>query len=263
MWTSAQGARLACAGALLLFTTADLSLGCKASETSAAAVVPPPSSAAKAAKAEDAAAAKTEDAGEEDPTGGGTIGVVPPASAAPSAAPSPAAPDASSMLRPRDDLPGLSNFARVSDALYRGAQPTAEGFRTLKKMGVKTVINLRSSHSDRPLLAGTGLQYVHIRALAWHPEDEDIAQALRIIRDPANQPAFVHCQHGADRTGVTIAAYRIVEQGWTTSMASAELPSFHFHPIWTQVIAYLGRFDGAAMKQKITALSPVKVEIVP
>jgi protein tyrosine phosphatase (PTP) superfamily phosphohydrolase (DUF442 family) len=257
MWTSAQCARLAGAGALLLFTTADLSLGCKAGETSAATVAPAPSSAARADAG--GAAAKAEDAGEEDPTGGGTIGFAPAASAAPSLA----APDAASTLRPRDDLPGLSNFARVSDVLYRGAQPTAEGFQTLKKMGIKTVINLRSTHSDRPLLAGTGLQYVHIRALAWHPEDDEIAQALRIIRDPAHQPVFVHCQHGADRTGVTIAAYRIVEQGWTTSMASAELPSFHFHPIWTQVIAYLGRFDGAAMKQKITALAPVKVEVVP
>jgi protein tyrosine phosphatase (PTP) superfamily phosphohydrolase (DUF442 family) len=256
MWTSARCARLACAAALLLFTTADLSLGCKASETSSATVAPSPSS---AARAEDRSSAKAEDAGDDDPTGGGSISVAPAASAAPSLG----APDASSTLRPRDDLPGLSNFARVSEVLYRGAQPTAEGFRTLKKMGIKTVINLRSSHSDRPLLAGTGLQYVHIRALAWHPEDEDIAQALRIIRDPAHQPVFVHCQHGADRTGVTIAAYRIVEQGWTTSMASAELPSFHFHPIWTQVIAYLGRFDGAAMKQRITALAPVKVEIVP
>jgi protein tyrosine phosphatase (PTP) superfamily phosphohydrolase (DUF442 family) len=209
---------------------------------------PPPSSAVGAA-----------DAGEDDPTGGGTISVAPPASAAPS----PAAPAASSTLRPRDDLPGLTNFARVSDVLYRGAQPTAEGFRTLKGMGIKTVINLRSMHSDRPLLAGTGLRYLHIRAQAWHPEDEDIAQALRIIRDPTYQPVFVHCQHGADRTGVTIAAYRIVEQGWTSSMASAELPSFHFHPVWAQVITYLGRFDGAAMKQRITALAPVKLEIVP
>lgn len=223
-------------------TSAGLSAGCKTRPTSGATAAPPSSFAANDA-----------DAGSDDPTGGGTIVAAPPA---------PGAADAST-VRPREDLPGLSNFARVSDVLYRGAQPTAEGFRTLKGLGIKTVINLRSLHSDRTLLAGTGLRYVHLRAKAWHPEDEDIAQALRIIRDPAHQPVFVHCQHGADRTGVTVAAYRIVEQGWTTAAAAAELPGFRFHPIWTQVTQYLGRFDGPAMQQRVTALGPIEAETVP
>ncbi|MEI8195437.1 MAG: hypothetical protein WCI73_05970, partial [Phycisphaerae bacterium] len=65
-------------------------------------------------------------------------------------------------LQPRHDLPGLSNFAQVSPNLYRGAQPTAEGFRQLKKMGIKTVVNLRAWHTDRDELKGTGLRYVQI-----------------------------------------------------------------------------------------------------
>ena len=50
------------------------------------------------------------------------------------------------LAMPREDLEGLKNFAKISNALYRGAQPGAEGFRTLKDMGVKTIVNLRHHH---------------------------------------------------------------------------------------------------------------------
>ncbi len=164
-------------------------------------------------------------------------------------------------LLPRNDLAGLPNFAKVSDKLYRGAQPTAEGFRTLKSMGIKTVVSLRLLHSDRDSLVGTGLQYLRIDAKAWHPEDEDIARVLKIIEDPKNQPVFVHCQHGADRTGAMVAAYRIVEEGWSNDEAAAELPSFNYHPVWTEVMTYLASVDRASMKERVarTSLQPLDV----
>src|SRR5438128_812424 len=80
-------------------------------------------------------------------------------------------PEPAELLKPRNDLTGLKNFAQVSPMLCRGAQPGNEGFRTLKKMGVKTVINLRALHSDRKELKGLGLQYVHIPCQAWNPSD--------------------------------------------------------------------------------------------
>ena len=185
--------------------------------------------------------------------------------AAPAAPAAPALAPASGTrtpLRPREDVPGVPNFAQVSAALYRGAQPTAEGMRALQAMGVKTIVNLRLLHSDRDRLEGTGLQYLHIHAAAWHPEDEDVARVLRVIRDPANQPVFVHCQHGADRTGTMVAAYRIVEQGWTSEEAAAELPNFGYHPIWTEILDYLAHFDRAAMQAAVTALPPPTLEVV-
>ena len=44
----------------------------------------------------------------------------------------------------RIELPGVPNFHKVSNDLYRGAQPTAEGMKRLEKLGIKTVVNLRS-----------------------------------------------------------------------------------------------------------------------
>ena len=59
-------------------------------------------------------------------------------------------------------MEGVPNLHKVSANLYRSAQPTAEGMGNLKKMGVETIVNLRSSHTDRDEIGNTGLAYEHI-----------------------------------------------------------------------------------------------------
>jgi protein tyrosine phosphatase (PTP) superfamily phosphohydrolase (DUF442 family) len=108
----------------------------------------------------------------------------------------------------RFDLPGCSNLHKVSDSLYRGAQPTKEGFENLKKLGIKTVVNLRGYHSDEELLAETGLDYKPIPMDTWDVTPDNVMAFLRIAADPNAAPVFVHCQHGSDRTGTMVAAYR-------------------------------------------------------
>ena len=76
--------------------------------------------------------------------------------------PSGAEQPAGSQWATASEKPGLPNLHRVTDDLYRGAQPSAEGMRQLKKMGVRTVVNLRSFHSDRDEIGDTGLAYEHI-----------------------------------------------------------------------------------------------------
>jgi protein tyrosine phosphatase (PTP) superfamily phosphohydrolase (DUF442 family) len=131
-------------------------------------------------------------------------------------------------------FPGLPNLHKVSDGLYRGAQPTAEGFRELKKLGIKTVVNLRSDHSDMDEMDNIGLEYVSIPMHAWHPEQEDLVQFLKVVTDPTKTPVFVHCQHGSDRTGEICAAYRVAVQGWNVEDAIKEMleGGFGFHSVW-------------------------------
>ncbi len=149
------------------------------------------------------------------------------------------------------EKPGLPNLHQVSEDLYRGAQPTAEGFRQLKALGVKTVINLRFFHSDRELITGTDLEYEEISMNTWHTEDEDVVRFLTLVSDKSRAPFFVHCQHGADRTGMMCAVYRIVIQGWTRDEAIKEMTSggFGFHEIWPNLVAYLQAFDLEKLKQ--------------
>jgi protein tyrosine/serine phosphatase len=181
---------------------------------------------------------------------------------APATRPGTRAPTTYASSQPRNDIPGLPNFAKVSDSLYRGAQPTAEGFDRLKRMGVKTVVNLRSFSSDRSDLKGTGLRYAHIYCKAWHPEDEDTLDFLKIMSDPANHPVFVHCQKGADRTGCVVAVYRVVEQGWSMEDAVKEMHQFGFHPVWTEISKYLKRFDAAKVRKKVARTRMPEIDVV-
>jgi len=159
--------------------------------------------------------------------------------------------------------PGLPNFFRVSDGLYRGAQPESEGFVELKKLGVKTIVNLRSAHSDHGLIREAGLAddafaYEDIPMVAWHPEREDVVRFVRLVSDPKRAPIFVHCQHGADRTGLMIAIYRMVVQGWSRQDAIRELREggYGFHEIWQGIIEFLEKLDVEQVRREAAAGTP-------
>ncbi len=147
---------------------------------------------------------------------------------------------------------GVPNLHRVTDTLYRGAQPDEQGFRELRKMGVRTVVSLRSFHSDRKLIGSTRLAYEHIYMKAWHPEDEEVVRFLQIVTDPARQPVFVHCQHGADRTGTMCVIYRVAVCGWTKEAALKEMTEggFGFWEKWQNLVKYIHELDIDAMKRK-------------
>lgn len=164
----------------------------------------------------------------------------------------PIAPAARQLLTPCDTcMPGVTNFARVSHALWRGAQPTAQGFQNLEAAGIRTVINLRHDHDDLPLLAGTKLKYLWLPCRTWNPEDQNIIMFLRVMRDSPNWPVYVHCAQGRDRTGYAVASYRIVVQGWPADEAIAEMDNFHFNKIWFRNPGFLKKLDTADVKRRV------------
>ena len=152
----------------------------------------------------------------------------------------------------RIELPGLPNFYKVSDELYRGAQPTAEGMKQLEKLGVKTVVNLRALHSDRDELKSTDLSYVHIGMTAWCVSDNDVIRFLRVVTDPNRTPAFVHCEHGSDRTGAMCASYRIVVQGWSKEEAIKEMTKggYGFNRFWQNLPKFICKLNVQKIKHE-------------
>ena len=150
------------------------------------------------------------------------------------------------------DRPGLSNFYEVTTNLYRGAQPTALGMKELKSMGIRTVLDLRSFHSDTSLAAGDGLKLARLHMKPWHAEDEDVVNFLKIVSNTNNLPLFVHCQRGADRTGMICAVYRVVICGWTKDAAIQEMKEggFAFNPDWQNLVKYIQRLDPKALKKR-------------
>ena len=114
---------------------------------------------------------------------------------------------------------GINNFYQVDEHVYRGAQPTPEGFNYLAKIGVKTVLDLREnderSSGEARVVTSLGMQYVNVPMTGLTPPTEaEITKILALLEDGTAGAVFVHCIRGADRTGAVIAAYRIDHDHW-------------------------------------------------
>ena len=149
-------------------------------------------------------------------------------------------------------MEGVPNLHKVSNTLYRSAQPSAPGMKKLKAMGIETVINLRSFHSDRDEIGDTALAHESIPMKAWHAEEEDAVKFLQIATNPKGSPVLVHCQHGADRTGVMCAVYRVAVQGWSKEEALKEMMQggFGFHGIWENLVQWIDGLDFERIKKR-------------
>jgi tyrosine-protein phosphatase SIW14 len=126
----------------------------------------------------------------------------------------------------------IDNFGRVSDTYYRGAQPQGRDYADLAGLGVKTIINLTSDDADanEPAMARqAGLKYFQI-PMTTHdaPTDLQIAQFLKLVEDPANQPVYVHCVGGRHRTGVMTAVYRMTDNNWNADRAFSEMKQYKY-----------------------------------
>jgi protein tyrosine/serine phosphatase len=148
--------------------------------------------------------------------------------------------------------PGLENVYQVTPELFRGAQPTAQGLAHLKTLGVKTVVNLRSLHSDRDEIGESALAYERIRFDPWKsPEIPEIVRFLHIVGDPNRTPVFVHCRHGMDRTGFMCAAYRVVFCGWSKEAAIREWRDIGFHEdFYESYVTFLKNLDVEAVTKR-------------
>ncbi len=145
----------------------------------------------------------------------------------------------------------VENFHKVTDGIYRGARPVDQlEIAKLAKMGIKTVINLQGGDLNSPwigdlipyfedgetkaeinqegrIVNAYGMNYysMPLNSLGTVSKREAIRieQVLEIMNDPEQQPVFVHCAHGADRTGMVIALYRVKYQNWSTRRAHNEM----------------------------------------
>ena len=96
-------------------------------------------------------------------------------------------------------------------------------------MGVLTVVDLRAEHIGRQegeLVESLGMKWIHLPILpGGRPSDKQVFGFLQLVQDPDDQPVFVHCQRGRHRTGILVAIYRIVVQGWPPERSYADARS--------------------------------------
>ena len=146
-------------------------------------------------------------------------------------------------------LPGLENVGRVAPGVFRGAQPRAEGYRTLKEMGIRTVISLRSLDGEANAVETAGMRSIVLPMSTFQAVDvQTVRRVVALMADPANQPVFVHCAHGQDRTGIVVAVYRMDVDGWTEAEAEGEMQAFGFNNIWVQLKAFVRRHAAKARR---------------
>jgi protein tyrosine/serine phosphatase len=152
-------------------------------------------------------------------------------------------------------LQGVPNLNQVTPFLYRSAQPDAAGFANLEKsLKVKVVIDLRESKTDDVYLSNSKIRPFYVPMNAMHITNAEIISALTLIRAHEGEgPILVHCQHGADRTGVVVAMYRIIYQGWSKARAIDEMKNggYNFHSIFFNIPAFINNADIPAIKAAI------------
>jgi len=125
----------------------------------------------------------------------------------------------------------IDNFGKINDNYYRGSQPNQGEFAQLKRLGIKTVIDLREDYkkTEETWVRDLGMTYVRIplktRVAATQ---EQWKSFLGLVNDPANQPVYVHCKGGRHRTGAMTAIYRITHDSWTADQAYQEMKDYDF-----------------------------------
>ena len=126
----------------------------------------------------------------------------------------------------QQEIPPIRNFVRVNEEFCTGGQPRLEHLQQLKADGVKAIINLRPPNEHRAAeeeakAKELGLRYFNIPVVFGDPKDEQATEFLKILDDPANRPAFIHCT-SAIRVGAFWMIRRVLRDGWKVEAAEEE-----------------------------------------
>jgi len=125
-----------------------------------------------------------------------------------------------------DDPAG--NYYPVSEGVWRGGRPDEVGVQRLADLGFKTDVDLENEdpvvEQEKAWATADGLTFVNAPMTGTsQPDDTQTNEVLKILADPAQQPVYVHCTKGMDRTGLIIALHRVINQGWKPQDAYNEM----------------------------------------
>src|ERR1043165_1139758 len=116
------------------------------------------------------------------------------------------------------DTGQIRNFLRENKDFCTGGQPRLEHLEQLKAEGVKSILNLRQPSEHRAAeeeakAKELGLRYFNIPVVFGNPNEEQVAEFLKITDDPDNRPMFIHCT-AAIRVGAFWMIRRVLRDGW-------------------------------------------------
>lgn len=135
----------------------------------------------------------------------------------------------------KDPFVDIPNFYKVDHRLWRGGYPSEAGLQELQEQGVGTIINLCGETDElikeKIFAKSHDIKFYQLPMSVYQrPEDSQVLKFLEIVLTPENQPVFVHCRSGRDRTGAMVAVYRVIAYHWGPKEAYKEAKRLGFWP---------------------------------
>jgi protein tyrosine/serine phosphatase len=153
----------------------------------------------------------------------------------------------------------MENFHKVRAGLYRGGHPDTSGIAFLKKIGVRTIVDLEVADwieafpwdIDQELsdAKSAGITVLRYPMSAFEPAissefDHNMDDILKKLEDTSLEPIYVHCKHGQDRTGLVIGLERVKDESWTPQNAFNEMLKDGFHTFFIGLDEYFEQKSG-------------------
>jgi uncharacterized protein (TIGR01244 family) len=128
----------------------------------------------------------------------------------------------------KDEVPGIRNLSRLETTVACAGATEVDAIPAVKKMGFASMINLRQASEAganvpqaQAAAKAAGLNYVHIPFDASAPDPAVADRFLDAIKQPANQPAYIHCA-SANRAAAMWFIKRVQIDRWDTDRAMKE-----------------------------------------
>jgi protein tyrosine phosphatase (PTP) superfamily phosphohydrolase (DUF442 family) len=133
---------------------------------------------------------------------------------------------------------GLQNLYRITDNLFSGSSPEGdEGFRSLKELGVKTIISVDGARPDVDRARKFGLRYVHLPFGYDGIPRQRVLELAKAIRELPG-PFYIHCHHGKHRGPAAAAAIHLcLDEKCSVEQAVAEMKRAGTDPHYTGLYA--------------------------
>ncbi len=158
----------------------------------------------------------------------------------------------------------LPYFHRLDENYIRGSVPAKGGIETLRRLGVKTVVDLRSIY-DHTVDIGiaaerSGMKYYWLPTSVWEPPtDTKAKEFVSVTEDKSKGPFYVFCTDGVNRVGEMSAIYRVAKSQWTVEQALKEIDDFGFNSYYynlrSYVYTYARKFHPKALPPQARSLS--------
>lgn len=124
---------------------------------------------------------------------------------------------------------GIPNFRVMENGVYRGGQPTKEGWSYLRSLGVYNDIKLNLESKEEEYKEGPIFIYEVPVTLCQQIGLTPMPYNFGLSYKSDIGGTYIHCEHGQDRTGLFVAMWRMRVDGWTKQQAEDEMLKNGFH----------------------------------